>query len=75
MRITQIDVYQISYKYLGGEYAWSGGHSVSSLSARSLKCPPMRASKDLQRFVLSAQLTWPLTHEGYRVVSRNWALS
>ncbi len=37
MKITQIDVYQVSYKYLGGEYAWSGGHSVSSLVSTIVK--------------------------------------
>ncbi|MBW2057616.1 MAG: mandelate racemase/muconate lactonizing enzyme family protein [Deltaproteobacteria bacterium] len=31
MKITQIDVYQVTYGYLEGRYAWSGGHSVSSL--------------------------------------------
>lgn len=37
MKITQIDVYQITYEYLGGEYAWSGGHSVSSLVSTIVK--------------------------------------
>jgi L-alanine-DL-glutamate epimerase-like enolase superfamily enzyme len=37
MKITQIDVYQIDYKYLGGEYAWSGGHSISTLTSTIIK--------------------------------------
>lgn len=31
MKIVQIDVYQVNYRLLEHEYAWSGGHSVASL--------------------------------------------
>jgi len=37
MKITQIDGYQVAYEYVGGEYAWSGGHSVSSLISTVVK--------------------------------------
>jgi len=37
MKITQIDVYQVGYQCLGGAYAWSGGHSVTSLVSTIVK--------------------------------------
>jgi len=37
MKITQIDVYQVTYRLLDQKYAWSGGHSVSSLLSNIVK--------------------------------------
>jgi len=37
MKITQIDVYQVSYRLLDRKYAWSGGHSVSSFVSTIVK--------------------------------------
>ena len=31
MKITKIDVYQLTYSLVDGKYAWSGGHAVTSL--------------------------------------------
>lgn len=37
MKIKQIDVYQVSYRLLDKQYAWSKGHSVSSFMSTILK--------------------------------------
>ncbi len=37
MKITQIDVYQVSYKLLDQKYAWSRGHAVTSFISTIVK--------------------------------------
>jgi L-alanine-DL-glutamate epimerase-like enolase superfamily enzyme len=37
MKITQIDVYQVSYRLLEQKYSWSGGHSVTQFVSNILK--------------------------------------
>jgi L-alanine-DL-glutamate epimerase-like enolase superfamily enzyme len=37
MKITQIDVYQVSYKLLDQKYAWSKGHAVTSFISTIIK--------------------------------------
>jgi L-alanine-DL-glutamate epimerase-like enolase superfamily enzyme len=37
MKITRIDVYQVSYRLLDERYAWSGGHSVASFISTIVK--------------------------------------
>ncbi len=37
MKITQIDVYQVSYKLLDQKYAWSRGHAVTSFISTIIK--------------------------------------
>ncbi len=37
MKITQIDVYQVSYKLIDRKYAWSRGHAVTSFISTIIK--------------------------------------
>lgn len=37
MKITHIDIYRVTYGLLDHKYAWSGGHSVSSLTSVVVK--------------------------------------
>ena len=37
MKITQIDVYQVSYKLIDQKYAWSRGHAVTSFISTIIK--------------------------------------
>jgi len=37
MKITQIDVYQVTYGLLGQKYSWSGGHYVTSFVSTVVK--------------------------------------
>jgi L-alanine-DL-glutamate epimerase-like enolase superfamily enzyme len=37
MKISQIDVYQVDYRFLGGTYTWGGGHSITSVTSTVAK--------------------------------------
>jgi len=63
MKITQIDVYQITCEY-SETYKMSRGQAISSLISTIIKISTDEGCRDLEKFVLLVQLIWTLLRGG-----------